>query len=266
MPDLAEIARRAGVTEAQARAVLAAEAELRERPPARVPDAAAWAAAGVVAVSVAVFMVIEDGFDMAQGRKGAVLGVALAVAAIAVAAALSARRRGYRLGDQLGFTVAATLVPVIVWSLLWVTGLAPGHTDRYGVWVVGDGAKAGCEAVVAAAAALALAYPALRLRGALAWGLWLGALQALVGTLVAALAPDIDLPGAVDVVVALVYLALFAGLALALERRAHARASWTWPFGAGGALVVSLLLGLAVIGLTVLTWRRLTPAGSRPSS
>jgi hypothetical protein len=39
--------------------------------------------------------------------------------------------------------------------------------------------------------------------------------------------------------------------------------------GAGGGLAVSLLLGLALIGLTVLTWRRLapvTPGGSRPSS
>jgi hypothetical protein len=38
-------------------------------------------------------------------------------------------------------------------------------------------------------------------------------------------------------------------------------------FGAGGALVVSLLLGLAVIGLTVLTWKRLSrPAGIRSSA
>ena len=37
--------------------------------------------------------------------------------------------------------------------------------------------------------------------------------------------------------------------------------------GAGGALVISLGLGLAVIGLAVLTWRRLSPpAGIRSSS
>jgi hypothetical protein len=38
-------------------------------------------------------------------------------------------------------------------------------------------------------------------------------------------------------------------------------------FGAGGALIVSLLLGLAMVGLTVVTWRRLSPpAGIRSSS
>jgi hypothetical protein len=38
-------------------------------------------------------------------------------------------------------------------------------------------------------------------------------------------------------------------------------------FGAGSALAVSLLIGLAVIGLTVVTWRRLSPpAGIRSSS
>jgi hypothetical protein len=38
-------------------------------------------------------------------------------------------------------------------------------------------------------------------------------------------------------------------------------------FGPGGALVASLAIGLAVIGLTVATWRRLSPpAGIRSSS
>jgi hypothetical protein len=334
MPDLAEIARRAGVTEAQARAVLAAEAALREPAPVRVPDAAAWAATAVVVVSVAVFVVIEGGVDEAADHKGAVLGVALAVAAGAVAAALLARRRAYRLGEQLGFTVAAALVPVIVWTLLWVTGLWPGRPGKFGEWVgVSEGARAGWEAVVAASAAVALAYPALRLRGALAWGVWLAALQALVGTLIVAIDPDIELSNGVGTVLAGVYVAVFAALALALERRARDWATWTWPYvwfagapgfvtaladvtadgvawaaglalvvaaavaggmlkrvqlvvaavlgglaldiwlyelldiGAGGALVVSLLIGLAVIGLTVVTWRRLSPpAGIRSSS
>src|SRR6185437_6748009 len=42
--------------------------------------------------------------------------------------------------------------------------------------------------------------------------------------------PGIDLSEGASVLVAAVYVALSAGLALALERRAHDRASWTWPY------------------------------------
>jgi hypothetical protein len=331
MPDLAEIARRAGVTEAQARAVLDAAAE---HDAVRLPDFAVWAAAAVVVGSVAVFMAAEDGFESDPGHKGAVLAVALVVAAGAVAAARLARRRGYRLGEQAGFTIAAALVPVVLWTLLWVAGLWPGHADRLGNWVGGDDrAQAALAALVAALSAAAMAYPALWLGASLAWGLLLAGLQALVGALFAVAAPDADLPDGVVLVLTVLYLALFAGLALALERRRPPRATWTWPYawlcggpavvtaieevatdgvawaaglglvvaaaagggllrraqliaaagigglvldawlydlldiGAGGALLVSLLLGLAVIGLTVVTWRRLSPpAGIRSST
>src|SRR3954447_409177 len=122
MPDLAEIARRAGVTEAQARAVLDAAAAVERPAPAAMNDFATWAAGVVVVGSVGVFVAVEDGFEAAPDGKGAVLAVRLAVAAGAVAAARAARARGYRLGEQIGFTVAAALVPVIVWALLWVAG------------------------------------------------------------------------------------------------------------------------------------------------
>src|SRR4051812_19923964 len=100
MPDLGEIARRAGVTEAQARAVLDAAAAL-ERPPREragppgFADAMMWAAAAVVVGSVAVFMAIEDGFSDDPGSKGAVLAVALIVGLGAALAGRLARSRGY---------------------------------------------------------------------------------------------------------------------------------------------------------------------------
>ena len=102
MPDLAEIARRAGVTEAQARAVLdAAGADERvarepvSRPdPPSFADAATWAAAAVVLGSVAVFMVIENGFEDDPGDKGAVLAVALLGGAGAVLTGRLARIGG----------------------------------------------------------------------------------------------------------------------------------------------------------------------------
>jgi hypothetical protein len=332
MPDLAEIARRAGVTEAQARAVLDAAAAVERPAPAAMNDFATWAAGVVVVASVAVFMFAEDGFEVDPDGKGAVLAVTLVIAAGAVAAARAARARGYRLGEQIGFTVAAALVPVIVWTLLWVAGVWPGHVVHqpdYSYWDSQghDREKAALLALVAASAAAAMAYPALKLGAALAWGVWLGCLQALLGTVVAAIDPDIDFPDGLDVLLTGIYLAVFTALALALERSQRDRAGWTWPwawlaggvafvsvladnaadglawavglglvvaaavgggtlqrpqlvvaaglggitldvwlydlldFGAGGALVVSLLLGLAVVGLTVLTWKRLSPPG-----
>jgi hypothetical protein len=337
MPDLAEIARRAGVTEAQARAVLDAPAAV-EREPAPMSDFATWAAGVVVVASVGVYIAVEDGFEVDPDGKGAVLAVTLVVAAGAVAAARAARARGYRLGEQIGFTIAAALVPVIVWTLLWVAGVWPGHVVHqpdYSYWDSDghDREKAALLALVALSAAMAMAYPALQLGAALAWGVWLGCLQALIATVVATIDPDIDLPNGVDTLLTGLYLALFTGLALFLERSQRDRAGWTWPwawlaggvgfvsalsehtpeglawavglalvvaaavgagtlqrpqlivaaglgglaldvwlydlldFGAGGALVISLLLGLTVIGLTVVTWKRLSrPAGIRSSS
>ena len=178
-----------------------------------------------------------------------------------------------------------------------------------------------------------MAYPALRLDAALAWGALLGLVQFCIVALFVVAAPDADIPDGLSLVLMTLYLAAFTWLALWLERTRPLRATWTWPYvwaiggpgvvtlaeevttdgvawaiglalvvagavvggmlhraqvivaaaiaallldvwlydlleiGAGGALVVSLLLGLAVIGLTVLTWRRLSPpAGIRSSA
>src|SRR5262249_2194324 len=97
MADVAEIARRAGVTEDQARVVLAAagavEREPRAAAPAGFADFAIWAAAAVVVGSVAVFVVIEDGFESDPRSKGSVLAVALLVAVGALAIGRLARTR-----------------------------------------------------------------------------------------------------------------------------------------------------------------------------
>jgi hypothetical protein len=78
MADLAEIARRAGVTEAQARAVLDAAAAM-EREPAdtRMSDFATWAAGAVVVASVAVYIGVEDGYDLLDSGAGGALIVSL---------------------------------------------------------------------------------------------------------------------------------------------------------------------------------------------
>jgi hypothetical protein len=147
------IAERAGVTEAQARAVLAAARELatpasvtspeavrRDAPrtePAtgdRMLDAAAWGALAVVLVSVAVYAIAEDGFDQSTRGKAGLLATSVVIAAGFLFLGRIARRRGYRLGEQLAVSGAAILVGVIAWSALWVLGLWPGHevAHRYG--------------------------------------------------------------------------------------------------------------------------------------
>src|SRR3954466_5109403 len=178
-----------------------------------------------------------------------------------------------------------------------------------------------------------MAYPALRLKAALAWGLLLGCLQALIAALFATAFPHAHFSDGATTALTAAYFGAFTALALALERSDRDRAAWTWPYawiagapafisvlsevvpdgvalacglalvaaaavaggtlrrpqlvvaaglggilldvwlydlldlGPGGALVVSLLLGLAVVAATVVTWRRLSPpAGIRSSS
>lgn len=288
---LSRIAARVGITPDQVRAVLAAPelgATADAGPPdggarsasgdgadgARIPSAAAWAAAGVALVAMFVFIATTGGFDTRPDGKLGALVTGLVFAGVALRAAVVSRARGFVLGEQLGLTVVAIISPVVTWSLLWLLGLWPGrwvqespNSPDGGYWASGTSTELAAASLVVFLTPLVVAIWAMRRTGA---DLALGIALLAAHPVVAALAVLARIPAPGEELAAMltgIYVAVFAFAAHRLERRRPEWATWVHPFaavaafwfvglvaqafGAGPGLVLGALLLIAGALLTV---------------
>lgn len=268
---LEQIAAAAGVTPEQAARVLEAAAEPATTPPAPTPAAAASrlvrgtarAAAGVVILSVGVFLFASDAFTNSPDGKPLVLVTSLVFCLLAGRLAKLALRRGFDAGDEVAWASIALVSPLVSWSLLWVLGLWPGYWSTppaspyytpQPYWQSGSSASSALAVIVVALAPLALGLHVARSRDSgTAWATSLGALHAIVICLAVLLGIE-DLGATVTTMLAGLYFAGLLGLGLLLETSEKRNwASWTHPYAiVGGFSFCAALTQVVPEGVAVL--------------